>query len=70
MYGICDTPAMRRLKSETFDIRAPRRLKYEICDTLDIRSLPWETCGTLAPGELVHDESYDTLASKGLKHQR
>ena len=36
MHEICDTPSIRRLKSETFDSLAPRRLVDEICDTLDI----------------------------------
>ena len=36
MHGICDTLAITRLKSETFDSLAPRRLSDEICDTLDI----------------------------------
>ena len=51
-----------------FDNPAHRRLVHEACDTLAIRRLTLDTCGTLPPRELVHDETYDTLVSKGLKH--
>ena len=71
MRHLIDSLAPRGLIKDTYNtqhVAIRRRLMHEACDTEAIRRLTWETCGTLSPREIVHDDTYDTLASKGLKH--